>query len=168
MHNTLVHALGQGPQGPGTQKRRGPGPGTGPAPFLGPWPLGSLAQSMHKSVVHAQEISSVYTRDSFVYTQLCETMRNYTKLCGTMRNYAKLFETMQNYAKLCETNVTKEKLWFKYMKLPLLPPPHYPGSPPSQTQATAYKHSKFNRQFNKQFNPKTSTFSVSTVSYTYW
>ena len=30
MHNTLVHALGQGPQGPGTQKRRGPAPGTGP------------------------------------------------------------------------------------------------------------------------------------------
>ena len=58
MHNTLVHALGQGPQGPGTQKRRGPGPGTGPAPFLGP-----------KSVVHAQEVSCVYTRDSFVYTQ---------------------------------------------------------------------------------------------------
>ena len=52
-----------------TQKRRGPGPGTGPAPFLGPWPLGSPAQSMHTSVVHAQEISCVYTRDSFVYTQ---------------------------------------------------------------------------------------------------
>ena len=33
MRNTLVHALGQGPQGPGTQKRRGPGPGTGPAPY---------------------------------------------------------------------------------------------------------------------------------------
>ena len=51
MHNTLVHALGQGTQGP--------------------WPLGSLAQSMHKSVVHAQEISCVYRyrRDSFVYTQ---------------------------------------------------------------------------------------------------
>ena len=26
MHNTLVHALGQGPQGPGTQKRRWAGP----------------------------------------------------------------------------------------------------------------------------------------------
>ena len=34
MHNTLVHALGQGAQGPGTQKRRGPGPGTGPAIIL--------------------------------------------------------------------------------------------------------------------------------------
>ena len=68
----IMMIQGQG-QGPGakarTQKRRGPGPGTGPAPFLGPWPLGSLAQSMHKSVVHAQEISCVYTRDSFVYTQ---------------------------------------------------------------------------------------------------
>ena len=69
MHNTLVHAVGQGPQGPGTQKRRWAGPGPWTAPFLGPWPLGSLAQSMHKSVVHAKEISCVYTRDSFVYTQ---------------------------------------------------------------------------------------------------
>ena len=72
MHNTLVHALGQRTQGPGTQKGSGPGPGTGPALCLGPWPLGSLAQSMHKSVVHAQEISCVYARDSFAYTQLCE------------------------------------------------------------------------------------------------
>ena len=60
MHYTLVHALGQGTQGPGTKpvardqawdpKRRGPGP----------WPLawqpGSLAQCMHKSVVHAQRV----------------------------------------------------------------------------------------------------------------
>ena len=69
MHNTLVHALGQGPQGPGTQKRRWAGPGPWTAPFLGSWPMGSLAQSMHKSVVHAQEISCVYARDSFVYTQ---------------------------------------------------------------------------------------------------
>ena len=45
----------------------GPRPWT--AASLGPWPLGSLAQSMHKSVVHAQEIYCVYTRDSFVYTQ---------------------------------------------------------------------------------------------------
>ena len=75
---------------------------TGPwtAPFLGPWPLGSLAQSMHKSVVHAQEISCVYTRDSFVYTQLCETMRNYAKLCKTMRNYAKLRETTR-FSQIC-------------------------------------------------------------------
>ena len=57
------------PRGPGTQKRRRAGPGPWTAPFLGPWPLGSLAQSMHKSVVHAEEISCVYTRDSFVYTQ---------------------------------------------------------------------------------------------------
>ena len=34
--------------------------------LFGLWPLGSLAQSMHKSVVHAQEISCVYTRDFFV------------------------------------------------------------------------------------------------------
>ena len=65
----IHETLGQGPQGPGTQKRRGPGPGTGPSVRFGPWPLGSLAQSMHKSVVHAQEISCVYTRDALVYTQ---------------------------------------------------------------------------------------------------
>ena len=36
MHNTLVHALGQGPQGPGTQKRRwaGPRPWTAIAPLF--------------------------------------------------------------------------------------------------------------------------------------
>ena len=68
MHNTLVHALGQGTQGPGTQKGSWAGPRPWTAAFLGPWPLGSLAQSMHKSVVHAQEISCVYTRDSSVYT----------------------------------------------------------------------------------------------------
>ena len=45
---------------------RGQGPKKGAGPVPGP---GSLAQSMHKSVVHAQEISCVYTRDSFVYTQ---------------------------------------------------------------------------------------------------
>ena len=64
MHNTLVHALGLGTQRPGTQKGRWAGPRSWTAPFLG-----SLAQSMQKSVVHAQEISCVYTRDSFVYTQ---------------------------------------------------------------------------------------------------
>ena len=38
-----------------------PGPGTGPAPFLGPW---------HKrSLVYTQEISCVYTGESLVYTQ---------------------------------------------------------------------------------------------------
>ena len=50
MHNTLVHALGQGP-------KQGAVQGLGPA------------QRMHKSVVHAPEISCVYTRDSFVHTQ---------------------------------------------------------------------------------------------------
>ena len=40
MHNTLVHALGQGTQGPGPKKGA------------------------------AQKISCVYTRDSFVYTQV--------------------------------------------------------------------------------------------------
>ena len=63
MHNTLVHALGQGPQGPGTKKRRGPGPGTGPAPFWvpgpwGPWPRAcTRVLCMHKrSLVYTQEI----------------------------------------------------------------------------------------------------------------
>ena len=65
---------GQGP------KRAPPGPRTGPSALFGPWPLGSLAQSMHKSAVHAQEISCVYTRDSFVYTQeiFCEYTREGT------------------------------------------------------------------------------------------
>ena len=69
MHNTLVHALGHGTQGPGTQQGSWAGPRLWTAAFLGPRPLGSLAQSMHKSVVHAQEISCVYTRGSFVYAQ---------------------------------------------------------------------------------------------------
>ena len=84
MHNTLVHALGQGPQGPGTQTRRGPGPGTGPA---------------KRSLVYTQEILLCIHN----YAKLCETMRDYAKLYDTMRNYAKLCETMQNYAKLYET-----------------------------------------------------------------
>ena len=69
----IMMIQGQG-QGPGakarTQKRRGPGPGTGPAPFLGPWPLGSLAQSMHKSVVHPQAIYllCIHKRFFCVYT----------------------------------------------------------------------------------------------------
>ena len=51
------------PEARAQQKALGPVPGPGRAHF-GPSPLGSLAQSMHKSVVHAQEISCVYTRDS--------------------------------------------------------------------------------------------------------
>ena len=45
----------------GTQRGSWAGPGPWTAASLGLWPLGSLAQSMHKSVVHAQEISCVYT-----------------------------------------------------------------------------------------------------------
>ena len=66
MHNTLVHALGQGTQGPGLTKGADQAWDRPKRLF---WPLGFLAQSMHKSVVHAHEISCVYTRDSFVYTQ---------------------------------------------------------------------------------------------------
>ena len=59
MHNTLVHALGQEPQRPGTQRGSWAGPRPWTAAFLGsrpgPWP-GSLAQCMHKSPVHAQDI----------------------------------------------------------------------------------------------------------------
>ena len=69
---SLVHAQHScACQGPGTQKRRWAGPGPWTAPFLGPWPLGSLAQSMHKSVAHAQEISCVYTRDSLCIRNQC-------------------------------------------------------------------------------------------------
>ena len=42
MHKILVHA-----------QQAGLRPWA--ALFLGPWPMGSLAQSTHKSVVHAQE-----------------------------------------------------------------------------------------------------------------
>ena len=52
----------------------------------------------------------VYTRDSFVCAQLCETMRNYSKLCETIRNYAKLCKTIRNYAKLCKTMRNYAKL----------------------------------------------------------
>ena len=76
----------------------GPGPGTGPAPFLGPWPLGSLAQSMHKSVVHVQEISC-YTQEILlcihnkcINVTSVAMLRSYAKLCETMRNYAKLLQ----------------------------------------------------------------------------
>ena len=51
MHNTLVHALGQGTQGPGIQKGSWAGPRPWTAAFLCPWPLGSLAQSKHKRAV---------------------------------------------------------------------------------------------------------------------
>ena len=65
----LCRALGQGTQGPGTQRGSWAGPRPWTAASLAPWPLGSLARSMHTTVVHAQEISCVYTRNSFVYTQ---------------------------------------------------------------------------------------------------
>ena len=75
---TMIQGQGQGPGAKArTQKRRWAGPRPWTAPFLGAWPLGSLAQSMHKSVVHAQEIYCVYTRDSFVYTDVISCV--YTK-----------------------------------------------------------------------------------------
>ena len=94
MHNTLVHALGQGTQGPGTQKGSGPGPGTGPAAFLGPWSLGSLAQSMHKSVVHAQEISCIHRRFFCVYTRdpLCRHKRSLVQTQETLTICWRLFD----------------------------------------------------------------------------
>ncbi len=75
--HSLVRAVGQATQGPGIQKGSWAGPRPWTAASLGPWPLGSLAQSMHKSVVHAQEISCVYTRDSFVYTQEISILKKY-------------------------------------------------------------------------------------------
>ena len=58
-----VHALGQGPQGPGTQKGAGPVPGPGPRLFWvpgpwGPWPRAcTRALCMHKrSLVYTQGI----------------------------------------------------------------------------------------------------------------
>ena len=50
----LCMLLAREPRGQGPKKAAGPVPGPGRA-FFGPWPLGSLAKSMHKSVEHAQE-----------------------------------------------------------------------------------------------------------------
>ena len=63
MHNTLEHALGQGTQGPGTQKGSwaGPRPWTaaslGPGPWV-PWPRACTRMlCMHKrSLLYTQEI----------------------------------------------------------------------------------------------------------------
>ena len=52
MHNILVHA---GPRPKGPAQLCFWVPGLVPGPWLGPWPLGSLAQCMHQNVVHAQE-----------------------------------------------------------------------------------------------------------------
>ena len=53
----LLHALGQGPPRPGLKKSVARALGRPERPF---W---ALAQSMHESVLHAQEIACVYTRD---------------------------------------------------------------------------------------------------------
>ena len=79
MHNTLVRALGQGPQGPGTQKRRAPGPGTGPAPFLGPWPWGPWPKACTR-VLCMHKRSLVYTQEIL----LC--IHNYAKLFFNLRD----------------------------------------------------------------------------------
>ena len=71
---------------PGTQKWRGPGPGTGPAPFLGPWRL-------QECCACTRDLLCIHKRFFRVYT--INVMRNYVKLCETMRNYAKLCETMK-------------------------------------------------------------------------
>ena len=65
MHNTLVHALGQGTQGPGTQRGSWAGPRPWTAASLGPWP------PRFPGPEHAQE-RCARTRDlliSLVYTQ---------------------------------------------------------------------------------------------------
>ena len=49
-------------RGQGAKKAVGLASGPGQPFLLGPWSLASLAQSMHKSAVHAQEISCVYAR----------------------------------------------------------------------------------------------------------
>ena len=61
MHNTLVHVVGQGTQGPGTQKSSGPGPGIGPE--------------------HAQECGAC-TRD-LVYTQEILLCTQKAHICTT-------------------------------------------------------------------------------------
>ena len=75
MHNTLVHALGQGTQGPGPKKGAWAVLGPGRAFF------GSLAPArvlcMHKR-------SRVYTRDSFVYTQEISFMSTTRNIIGPL------------------------------------------------------------------------------------
>ena len=89
MHNTLVHALGQGTQGPEPKKGAWAGPRAGPRPFWVPcvYTEGSLVYTQEiscardakrarpfwvpdtRDLVYTQEISCVYTGDSLVYTQ---------------------------------------------------------------------------------------------------
>ena len=158
MHNTLVQLWARDPRGQGPKKGAGPVPGPGP-----------------KSVVHAQEISCVYTRDSFVYAKLCETMRNYATLCETMRNYAKICETMQNYAELlnfygCIFTIVCLLLYFYYCSFTIVFLLLYFYGPPSQNQAGPAQdpwppkpkpslsgpgplaHTGINRQYNRQYN----------------
>ena len=75
MHNTLVHALGQGPQGLGARD-----------------PKNALGRSQALKCVNVTSVAMLRS-----YAKLYETMPNYAKLCETMRNYAKLCETIRNY-----------------------------------------------------------------------
>ena len=147
MHNTLVHALGQGPQGV-----QGPGPAQ--RIFWFPWPWGPWPRActrvlcMHKrSLVYTQEIllcmynkcinvTSVAMLRSYAklcksmqkYAKLRKTTRNYARLRETTRHYAKLRKTMRNYVKLVSPMESYDSSTWNYPS----PPHHHPGSPQSQ------------------------------------
>ena len=75
MHNTLVHALGHGTQGPGTQKGSGPGPGTRdpirqrsrawdrPSVLLGSMDAQECCACTRDLLCIHKRFSCVYTRD---------------------------------------------------------------------------------------------------------
>ena len=76
-------------------------PGLVPGPWLGPWPLGSLAQCMHKSVVHAQECCAC-TRILCIYLYI-----HYTRIIICLAPKQLLY----TYNDLFCSNTAPEQRW---------------------------------------------------------